>query len=859
MIQDDQSADRTLPQGAGTGRGPATGPELIGPYRILEKIAEGGFGEVYVAEQTEPVKRRVAVKILKAGMDTKSVLARFEAERQALALMDHPCIAKVWDAGETTRGRPYFVMEYLQGESITEYADRHRLTTSERLELFIPVCEAIQHAHQKAVIHRDIKPSNVLVTEQSDRCVPKIIDFGVAKAMAAPLTEKTLFTEVGQLVGTPAYMSPEQAEMTGMNVDTRTDVYSLGAVLYELLVGAQPFDVDEFRRVGLEGICRILREVDPPRPSTRLSKELSDTAAVSKTRGTTARRLVSELRGDLDWITMKALEKERSRRYPSALDLARDLQRYLRDEPVEAGPPSGGYRLRKFLHRHRSPVAFVASLIVLLAGFGAWMSVMYTRADALREEVEARMQELAVVTDFQASMLGEVDFEGMGTALLGDLRERVAASLNAEGVGASEAEATLASFDRILGRVNATDVALELVDEQVLDRAVVAIDEEFADQPLVRAALQQSIAETYIMVGLYPPAVPLQQSALATRREVLGDDDPKTLESINSMGMLLYEMGRYEEALVYFRAAVEGNRRTLGDDHPRTLSSINNLGGLLFGMGRLDEALVYFREALEGSRRVLGDDDPSTLTKINNMAGLLYRTGELDEALVHFEEVVDRRRRLLGDDHPSTLTSIDNAGMVLIDLGRFDEAFEYVSEALEGRRRMLGDDHPSTLASVHKMGLVLYEMERLEEALGYFREALEGNRRALGDLHPRTVTTMGSLGTVLVDLGRAEEAIGLLGPAENGLRRELAGSGDQRLAQILIPLGRARTGLGEFGVAEARLMEAYELLREPRAGIAVDRNRAMSALVELYDRWHAAEPDGGYDREAAGWQARMEG
>ena len=287
-------------------------PVSIGPYRIRQRLGEGGMGEVFEAEQEKPIRRRVALKVIKRGLETRQVLARFEAERQALALMDHPCVAKVFDAGETARGRPYFAMEYVQGVPITEHCDRNRLTTRERLELFIQVCEGIQHAHQKAVIHRDIKPSNVLVTNQDGKAVPKIIDFGVAKAMSQPLTEGTLFTELGQLIGTPAYMSPEQAEMTGQGVDTRTDVYSLGAMLYELLVGAAPFDSRQLRRAGLDGIRRIIREVEPPRPSTRVSSLGEESTASARNRKAVPRSHLGQLRGDLDWITMKALEKDRN-------------------------------------------------------------------------------------------------------------------------------------------------------------------------------------------------------------------------------------------------------------------------------------------------------------------------------------------------------------------------------------------------------------------------------------------------------------------------------------------------------------------------------------------------------------------
>src|SRR5262245_24000221 len=343
--------------------------DMVGRYKLLERIGEGGFGAVWMAEQREPVKRRVALKVIKLGMDTRQVIARFEAERQALALMDHPHIAKVFDAGATEAGRPYFVMEYIKGVPILEYCDTAALDTPSRLRLFSSVCHAIQHAHQKGIIHRDIKPSNVLVTMHDGVPVPKVIDFGIAKATSAELTTRTLFTEHRQMVGTPAYMSPEQAEMSGLDVDTRSDIYSLGVLLYELLTGTTPFDRKSLLEAGLAEMMRIIREVEPQKPSTRLSS-LGETGArtAQQRRIGDVKKLGMLLRGRLDWVVMKCLEKDRTRRYETAFGLAADIERHLRDEPVTAGAPSAGYRLRKFVRRNRAKViagSIVAGVLVL--------------------------------------------------------------------------------------------------------------------------------------------------------------------------------------------------------------------------------------------------------------------------------------------------------------------------------------------------------------------------------------------------------------------------------------------------------------------------------------------------------------
>jgi non-specific serine/threonine protein kinase/serine/threonine-protein kinase len=396
----EDSSDRTLSTG-GPG-GAAAGQ--IGPYRLLQLLGEGGMGEVWLAEQKSPIHRTVALKLIKAGMDTKAVVARFESERQALALMDHPSIARVFDAGSTSEGRPYFVMEYVPGLPITEYCDKHRLTIKERLELFVQVCDGVQHAHQKAIIHRDLKPSNVLVVEQDNKPVPKIIDFGLAKATAQRLTDKTMFTELGVMMGTPEYMSPEQADQREQNIDTRTDVYSLGVILYQLLVGVTPFDAKALRAAGLETILRAIREQEPPKPSTRIRSLGPASAESAEKRKEEPRSFARHLQGELDWITMKALEKDRTRRYGSPAELGADIERHLRNDPVLAHPPSAGYRASKFVRRHRFGVAAAAAAVVLLIGFAAAMAVQARRIAIERDRANRQAEAAQRVAEFMKGM-----------------------------------------------------------------------------------------------------------------------------------------------------------------------------------------------------------------------------------------------------------------------------------------------------------------------------------------------------------------------------------------------------------------------------------------------------------------------
>jgi serine/threonine protein kinase len=373
----------------------------IGPYKLMEQIGEGGFGLVFVAEQTQPVRRMVALKIIKPGMDSKQVIARFEAERQALALMDHPNIARVLDAGATESARPYFVMELVRGIPITDYCDQNQLTPNERLELFVSVCQAIQHAHQKGIIHRDIKPSNVLVTSHDGKPVAKVIDFGVAKAIHQHLTERTIYTNFAQMIGTPLYMSPEQAEMSGLDIDTRSDIYSLGVLLYELLTGTTPLERRRFASAAYDEIRRVIREEEPPRPSQRLST--SDTLpSLAANRKTEPARLSRMFKGELDWVVMKALEKDRTRRYETANGLARDIQRYLANEMVEARPPSTVYRLRKFASNHKMALATAAAIAVLLVAGIVGTTVGLIRAERQKQIAEAAAEEARAARDSEA-------------------------------------------------------------------------------------------------------------------------------------------------------------------------------------------------------------------------------------------------------------------------------------------------------------------------------------------------------------------------------------------------------------------------------------------------------------------------
>jgi serine/threonine protein kinase/tetratricopeptide (TPR) repeat protein len=912
----------------------------VGSYKLLEKIGEGGFGSVYVAEQREPVQRRVALKVIKLGMDSKQVIARFEAERQALAMMDHPNIARVLDAGATDAqsvlgpGRPFFAMELVRGIPITTFCDEDKLSIRRRLGLFIDVCHAVQHAHHKGVVHRDIKPTNVLVTMHDDKPVPKVIDFGLAKATHGRLTDKTVYTGFRQLIGTPAYMSPEQAQMSGTDIDTRSDIYSLGVLLYELLTGATPFDKRTLLGAGFDEMCKMVREVEPPTPSTSVAAMAEarrrngaahpgdaapaqrDSAEIARRRATDPRALRSELHGDLDWVTMKCLEKDRARRYETANALAADVQHYLNGEPVLAAPPSATYRLMKFARRHRSGVltaTLVALALVLgLLGTGSGLvraEAALEREQEQRELAEKREAETRQVAEFQAAMLSEIDVEAMGVGIKQHFREQVRASLERQYVGEfpdhrkrtqAEVDAELAAFDQRAGAAHATDVARRVMDTFVLARAADALETEFADQPLVRAQLHEAVGITYGELALYREAEPHLRAALEIRqrelsdehsdtlsslhdlgwllhlqgklaeaeqcyrkaleglRHVQGDDHPDTLIAFESLGWLLHEQGKQAEAEPYYREALEGLRRVRGDDDPDTLMAIGSLGSLWQDQRRLAEAEPYTREALEGLRRVRGDDHPATLRALNNMGVLVKAQGKLAEAEPYYREALQGNRRVLGDDHPNTLTSISNMSTLLQDQGNLAEAEQYGRVALEGRRRVLGDDHQDTLRSIHNMGSLLNAQGKLAEAEPYYREALEGGRRVLGDEHPQTFEAINSMGSLLQNQGNLAEAEPYVREALEGSRRVL-GDDDPITLQAINNMGAWLRNQGKPAEAEPYYREALEVRRRVLGDDhpdTLDSISNMAAWLSAQGKPAEAEP---YCRELLERQRRVLG
>ncbi len=712
--------------------------ETIGNYKLREQIGEGGFGTVWVADQEMPVRRRVALKIIKLGMDTKEVIARFEQERQALAMMDHPNIARVLDAGATDKGRPYFVMELVRGVKITEYCDDQQLSTQERLALFITVCQAVQHAHQKGIIHRDLKPSNILVTINDGVAVPKVIDFGVAKATHGRLTDHTVYTQFSQMIGTPLYMSPEQAEMTSLDIDTRSDIYSLGVLLYELLTGHTPIDTETMRAAGMDEIRRIIREVDPPRPSMRVKTfDGAEMTTAAKRRHTEPAKLHGTLRGDLDWIVMKCIEKDRKRRYDTANGLALDLQRHLANEVVVARPPTTGYLLGKLIRRHRLAFAAGAAIIAsLVLGIAAATWMYFRESDARKRATDAEKK--------TAETLAQVTTER-------DAKEQ--ARKNAEDISKFLTEVFQSPDPSRDGRT--------ITVAETLDKAVKKLDADLVTHPRQQVNLQATLGETYRALGLPRQAIPLLEKALDTHLKYCGAERECTLAAMNNLANSYDDAGRRGDAFKLREEVLPLSRKVNGPEHRVTLMAMSNLANSYSDANRKDEALKLREEVLALSRKVNGPEHPDVLTVMQNLALSYGIAGRLDEALKMQEEVLTLKRKVLGSEHPDTLGAMSNLALSYDAAERQDEALKLRVEVLTLSRKVNGPEHSDTLDAMHNLAISYDAAKRKEEALKLKEEVLALRRKVNGPEHPVTLTAMNNLAVSYDDTGRRDRALKL--------------------------------------------------------------------------------------------------
>jgi eukaryotic-like serine/threonine-protein kinase len=728
-------------------------PSPIGPYRFVRKLGEGGMGQVWLAEQTAPFQRLVAIKLIRAGVSDNVLLERFESERQALARMNHPAIAKVYDAGTAPDGTPYFVMEYVPGIPITLYCDQKRLSIRQRLELFLKVCEGVQHAHQKAILHRDLKPANILVNEVDGKPTPHIIDFGIAKAIGDRDPLATMFTRVGHFVGTPVYMSPEQANPDVQDVDTRSDVYSLAVILYELLTGALPFDPTQWRNELRQEQFRKLYEQDPQAPSIQYQKKTTtqaDTATqTAKLRSTEPHELVSELKGDLDWITLKALERDRARRYGTPSEFAADVQRFLSNEPVLARPASRAYRLQKYVRRHRLGVSIAAAALLLLVAFSVMQAFEIRRIREERDRTARERDRANRIADFMTRMFKVSDpGEARGNSITA---------------------------------------------REVLDKASKEIDAGLAKDPQMQAQMMHTMGEVYYNLGLYKQAESLLRNAMEIRTRVIGPDSREALDSMSSLSEVLDAQSRLPEAAKYAQQAYDGARKTLGPGDKDTLLNGLALTALMLEQGRFPEcetilkemaasvdqvqdpklrssisariqtnfAIAYayqgknaeaekaFRAVYDINLKEFGPDHPATVSALTNVASLLLEESKYSEAEAIFKQVVEADQHILGPDHPRTLVATGNLGLAYLDAKRYPEADALYRDLLDRETKVVGAENRQTLVFRAAFADTLYHEDKLPEAERISRETLDAERRVLGPDQPDTLVTQNTLSLVL--------------------------------------------------------------------------------------------------------------
>jgi serine/threonine protein kinase/lipopolysaccharide biosynthesis regulator YciM len=868
----------------------------IGPYRLLEQIGEGGFGIVFMAEQQQPLRRKVALKVLKPGMDTQQVVARFEAERQALALMDHPNIARVLDAGQTDSGRPYFVMELVKGLPITDYCDQNQLTPRERLELFGDVCRAVQHAHQKGVIHRDLKPSNVLVTVQDGAPLAKVIDFGIAKALGQPLTDRTLFTGFAQLVGTPLYMSPEQAALSNVDVDTRSDVYSLGVLLYELLTGTTPFDKERIREASYDEIRRIIREEEPPRPSTRVTTLGHAAATLSTRRRSDPKRLSQLLRGELDCIVMKCLEKDRNRRYESASSLAHDLGRYLRDEPVLARPPSSWYRFRKFARRNRTGLTIggLIALFVLLPvgalGWSAWDRAARER-EADRNQAAQRAateQHVSRALDEAAELQRQKKWpealevvkraEGFATGAdeslrerVGELRRDVEMVLRLEDIWLprelqrKDGAGTDAAYAKAFQDYGIDLLSLEPAEaaERVFDRTIwleltVALDHWAkvrtdpsrglgnADDPIRKRLLAVARAADRDPWRNQVREAQEQGDRAALRRLAASPEAAgQPLQTLSLLARALDAAGASQEAVDVERLAVQ----RYPDDFEINFQLAWSLDHGQRVPQRLDEVIRFYTVA-----RALR---PRNYAVHQFLAYALRRRGLLDEAIAMYGQAITLGSETpeIGPDHPDVLHATYNLAITYRDNGQPDKAVPLLEQVLEKQKARLGADDLHTLTTLYSLGLVYLAAGRPEHAVPLFEEALGRYRERLGLDRPETLLAMRRLATAYWDMGQRNRAVSLF---EQALEQHRAGLGPDHaqtlgsmcdLAQAYRDSGRPRLALPLFEQALEKMKarpgpeDPQTLLAASNLAVAYravgDLARALPLLEQTLEKMRA--------------------
>lgn len=812
----------------------------IGPYRTVRLLGHGGMGSVYLAERADgQFDQRVALKVLRAGFGTEARTQRFRAERQILATLHHPNIARLLDGGVTEDDRPFFVMEYVEGHPLDAYCDAHQLSVRERLDLFLDVCEAVRYAHRNLIVHRDLKPANILVPASG---TPKLLDFGIAKLLdpQALLSGAHPETKTGLLPMTPAYASPEQ--IRGEPITTASDVYQLGVLLYELLTGARPY---RLRGRTPSEIERIICEEPPTRPSTAVTRTVAsneETEAtpqqVSQARETSPEALSTTLRGDLDTIVMKALRKEPDRRYESAEQLADDLNRYRNDRPVGAREATVGYRLRKFAQRHRWGVSVATVIVVLLAGSIAALTIQNRQIARERDRVQVEATKAEHVKEFLIELFGQSDPRTArgDTATVGEVLEAGAARLQKDLAGQPEIRAEMMSaIGAVYKRLGRYEAARPLLEQALSTRRSL-----FGRTHASVAASLSELASLEHQEGNYAEAERLFREALSIRQMLYDEDHIEVATSKNDLAAVLHSAGHTEEAAALYRDAVPVYRRVLGGSHSQTAEVLNNLGLLRKDRGDYAEADTLLRQALQIRRRTLEENHPDIATSLNYLAVTLYAQGRYDESESLLREALRIRRRVFGPTHRHTLTSMNDLAAVLYAQGHLEEATTLFRTVLAGRKKALGPTHGLVAQSLNNLATVLRKQERYAEAEPLYREAVALAQKRYGRNHAKTATSMANLGTLLRESGQLKAAEQWLREGLS-IRQVVLPSDHPRRAMSQSELGACLLARGRFAAAESLLVDAYQTLRANPGPKHEDTQHTLSRLVALYEAWGRSE------------------